>query len=348
MKIIKSLSILLAVLIVIFFVTNLFLPSKYEVSESIYIETTAAIPFALINQTSGWEQWSPWIDTNNRANYTFNGPKSGVGASILIKSGNDLTGELKCIESSYFDKIAYKLSFENSHASISNFRLKEHNNKTLLTWSIEGEFGFLKRWMNLFTKNYLRPDLLSGLQRIKKQSELLAQANLVFNEVDLPERYFLVVRDSAKHDDMVGISNAYSNALQEILEFVKLNNITTKGNPVSINLEYETNFVFEAGLPINTKSLPMLTGRVKLIKMPASRVIIGIYKGPYSLIGPSYSEIFNYMIKQEYKLIGSTWEEYINDPSSTAPSDLITHIHFPVVKVSSVYKEEIELPNDMP
>lgn len=348
MKIIKSLAILIAVIVAVYFVTILILPSKYEVSESVYIESIAAIPFALVNQTTGWEQWSPWLDTNNREKYTFSGPKSGVGASIIIKNGDELTGELKCIQSSFYDKIAYKLSFDNSHASVSNFKFKEHDRKTLLTWSIEGEFGFFKRWMNLFTKNYLRPDILTGLQRIKIQSELLAQANLNFNEADLPDRYYIVVRDSALHDDIVGISNAFSNAYLEIAEFVKLNNIKVEGNPVSINLEYAKYFVFEAGLPVNNKALPMLTGRLQLIKMPASRVVIGIYRGPYELIGPSYSEIYNYLVKQEYKLIGSTWEEYLNDPASTAPSDLITHIYFPVVKVSSIYKEDIEAPYDIP
>lgn len=57
-----------------------------------------------------------------------------------------------------------------------------------------------------------------------------------------------------------------------------------------------------------------------------------MYKGPYEAVGPTYGKVLAYIAANGYRPVGPFTEFYWNDPTTTAPADLLTEILVPVTK----------------
>ncbi len=57
------------------------------------------------------------------------------------------------------------------------------------------------------------------------------------------------------------------------------------------------------------------------------------HKGPYEEEGPTFEALMAWISENGYEIVGPVEEVYLNDPSVTAPQDLMTEIRFPVRKV---------------
>lgn len=74
----------------------------------------------------------------------------------------------------------------------------------------------------------------------------------------------------------------------------------------------------------------------ELLDLPGGEYAIGIHRGPYDRLHDSYRWLFGQWLPSTDREAANQpcHEIYVNDPATTAPADLITHICVPLVKTS--------------
>jgi carbon monoxide dehydrogenase subunit G len=123
-------------------------PADFRIERS---ETMAAPPadvFAQVNDFNNWQDWSPWAKLDTKATNSFEGPSSGEGA-IFKWSGNDDVGQgdMTITESRPNELIKIKLHFIRpmEGTNVTEFTFKPAGDKTLVTWAMSGQNGFVGR-----------------------------------------------------------------------------------------------------------------------------------------------------------------------------------------------------------
>lgn len=61
-------------------------------------------------------------------------------------------------------------------------------------------------------------------------------------------------------------------------------------------------------------------------------VAFAMHRGPYETVGSTYSELATWVEANGFEVIGPPEELYFSDPETTAPSDYLTEVRFPVAK----------------
>ncbi len=84
----------------------------------------------------------------------------------------------------------------------------------------------------------------------------------------------------------------------------------------------------EMGFPVD-KALPD-QGDIKVVQIPAGKVVSCMYKGPYSQMEEPYNEIMKWIENNGYILAGVYFEYYFNSPEEVPESELLTKIVLPL------------------
>ncbi len=72
-------------------------------------------------------------------------------------------------------------------------------------------------------------------------------------------------------------------------------------------------------------------GEVGASALPAGEAMTVVHVGPYPTLGQAYRRLEERMASEGRRPSGAPWEEYVDDPSLTATSELRTLVCWPVV-----------------
>ena len=74
-------------------------------------------------------------------------------------------------------------------------------------------------------------------------------------------------------------------------------------------------------------------GEIGVKEIPGGKYLVFRYKGPYSNLGSVYDTIYGHWIPEKGYTIREScgYESYVNDPSVTAPEEVLTDIYVPVM-----------------
>lgn len=127
-------------------------PSHFKIERSATIDARADVVYAQVVDFSKWPAWSPWEKLDPQSKKTFEGTTGQAGASYHWV-GNDQVGEGKMTlaEVKPSESIHIKLEFIKPMASVNDtrFTFAEQEGKTKVTWSMEGENGFMGKAFSL-------------------------------------------------------------------------------------------------------------------------------------------------------------------------------------------------------
>ena len=84
----------------------------------------------------------------------------------------------------------------------------------------------------------------------------------------------------------------------------------------------------EVAVPISGKTEG--TDEFKCYELPGGKMARILYKGPYQNSKPAYEKLFAWLEENGKSITGPIRELYLNDPSQTAPEDLLTEIFAPM------------------
>ncbi len=157
------------VLLALFAIVVAFQPSHYRVERSIQIVAPTLTVFDYVNDFNRWAAWSPWTRLDPQARFSAEGAPSGQGA-VLVWSGNDAvgSGRMEIVESRLGSSVDIATTFHRPIAgkSSATFRFSRlEDNKTEVTWTIEGTHSFLAKALSLFvgSDRALGPEMERGL-----------------------------------------------------------------------------------------------------------------------------------------------------------------------------------------
>lgn len=176
MKLIKIFILAFMALIIVLGVVGIFLPDTQRVERQITISTSAADVFPYINDLHKFNEWSPWAELDPKAQYTFSGPQSGVGAKMewLSEHRKIANGSIEVLESEHNKLVKSRLEFGMSGPALSSFNLQETDGGTQLRWRYDAYFeNSVSRYFGLLLDldKWIGSDYDKGLSNIKNLIE---------------------------------------------------------------------------------------------------------------------------------------------------------------------------------
>lgn len=172
MKILKIIGIVFLVIVVLFIIVGLFLPSKSYVERSVFIVAPSDAIYEEVNNITRFNKWSPWSEIDPATKYTYKGPDSGVGAKMAWTSESDRvgSGSMEIIEVRENEYVKNRMEFEGMDGNyISEIILEPQGEETTqVTWTYEGEVdNIMLKYMGLMIDDFLGPQYEQGLQKLK-------------------------------------------------------------------------------------------------------------------------------------------------------------------------------------
>jgi len=175
MKTLKKILLGLLIVVAVFVVVGLFLPSKYHVERSVVVQAKPATIFPWVNNLKKWNEWSPWTkEKDPTLVYTFEGPEEGPGAASKWDGKKFGDGSMRITESSEDKGAKYELEFNRGKfISSSVIAFEPQGDSTQVRWSTDGDVGGnpVNRYFGLFMGKMIGPDFEEGLAKLKVKVE---------------------------------------------------------------------------------------------------------------------------------------------------------------------------------
>ena len=117
-----------------------------------------------------WSDWLDWWDKDSSLELKYIESNNGHTSKMIWSSVNG-EGSLEIISESFSDSLKTISSTNGlvSYYGYWNFELI--NDKTKITWRINGSMPFYARFMTLFTDTIIGKDLERGLNNLKQKLE---------------------------------------------------------------------------------------------------------------------------------------------------------------------------------
>lgn len=141
--------------------------------------------------------------------------------------------------------------------------------------------------------------------------------------------------------DPASISSVMQQAFSTLGPYMGRHRLVPAGPPRAIYSEFneqETRFTLAMPCAIATGASAGHEDGVTIGVLPGLRAHRFTHRGPYSDLKTTYGAITGWMQKKglmkeasDWMKYSPMWEEYVTDPRSTAPADLVTYIYLPVV-----------------
>ena len=142
-----------AAVIAAFLIVVALQPSDFRIERSAAMRAPATAAFAQVNDFQNWRAWSPWEKVDPALKRSYEGPRSGIGASYAWIGNNDVgEGRMTITESRPGEMVRIRLEFFKPFAAVNTaeFSFKPVGENTSVTWSMAGRNSFLSKAICLF------------------------------------------------------------------------------------------------------------------------------------------------------------------------------------------------------
>jgi effector-binding domain-containing protein len=164
-----------------------------------------------------------------------------------------------------------------------------------------------------------------------KPPSAAASDEIFGEEVQLPERTLLMrTARTSWEDAWTSIVEAFK-AMRADAE--KLN-VKVIGNPLVIyRSTADDSFEFDAALPIEAAPATAPTEEgVRVGPSRSGKAIKFVYRGAFDAMDSTYELISNYIDSKKINAEDLSIEEYVTDPATTKPSEIVINIYMPLKK----------------
>ena len=164
----------LAIVLGLYLVVALVLPSKRHLVEKVETNRKLTIVFDSLNSLRRFKDWNPLVLRDPRMELSYSGPASGVGARMDYASKEERLGKgsWEITDSVPREKISYKIeNIERGDNKRTSFTFKPtgRNNRSVeITQSYDVDYGWdlLGRYSGLYVARHVGDDMKMGLARL--------------------------------------------------------------------------------------------------------------------------------------------------------------------------------------
>lgn len=256
----------LLIVIALFVVIGMFLPSKRSVSHSVETNRPMSTVNDILNGYTRFKDWNALVNHDPRIQLTASGPETGVGAKLDFRStqGSVGTGSWEIVESDPGEKVVYALDMPGrGHDKRMTFRFertgqRNQNVKITQRYTVDYGWDLLGRYAGLYVTREIGDDMKRGLEKLSNLLTTIPRFDYSSHEpgfqfADLPATNALVVTTAAKraNDD---IALAMTNQLKWIEQVIEKSGLEKAGPMRIVTNEFSTDtYGFDVVVPIRRK-----------------------------------------------------------------------------------------------
>ena len=339
MAVLKKIVIVLVLLVVALAGIGLLLPRRARAERSAVIDAPRATVFALVDGFGNFNKWSPWFEKDPGAKYTYEGPRSGVGAKMTWsgdpeKSGS---GSQEIVESRPWELVRTSLDFGPEGKARAQFTLTPEAGSTRVLWGFDTDLGMnpVNRYIGLMIGRMVGADYEKGLAGLKKLAEGLPKADFAGLEVETvevaPETVAYVAASSPQDEKAIGA--AIGSAYAQVGRFMAARRLKQSAPPITITTRWaDSVYEFEAAIPVDRAPEREVAAAspVQIKQTYAGRALRAIHRGPYGGMPATYEKLVAYAAAYAHEAAGPAWDQYVSDPGSTPAAELVTHLYMPI------------------
>ena len=314
MKPLRIIAIIVLVLVALFFIVALFLPSKVHVERSMVMNCKSYKIFDEVNNLQNWTAWSPFEDEDTSMKIIYEGPDSGVDAIMKWTSKMNGSGKLTIVESIPTTYIKAALDFMKSGTAQSEWNFIESDTGTIVTWILDiGNLPYpMGRYFGLAMPKMMNKTYDLGLTNLKNLCENLPEIEgIAINRINAQP--VLYIRDSAEVN-RIGLK--MTEMYGELMKYMSDKKIEMAGPPYAAYYTWDPlkPYVFEAGIPVKTPVAG--SGRIEAGEIASGKVLSAPFYGSYDKLGDIHIAIQKYLELKKMGYTGVPWEVYVTDPST--------------------------------
>ncbi len=308
MRVFKYLFFALLFLVIGFYLYGLLiLKDEVTVSRSIEIERPARMVYKSVNSMHNFNQWSPWPRLDPDAQFSYQGPKSGVGSQMTWSGNQEIgSGVQTIIETIEHEKVKTKTEFKSkgNEVSYTTYQLTELGpDRTQVEWIYEtnSEGNILRRYVGSMLDGILGPQYEQGLQNLKELVESQPVYDFsAINEISVDSQniLFIPVEVATQQD----INSELSSAYTRIMGFMGRNQLVAATPPMAVYKNIGTGvpggqgaWRINAAIGVNVDGLSGITSELQLGRIDGGRVLKLIQIGSYEQAEKSYELLDAYM-----------------------------------------------------
>ena len=164
----------LAIVLALFLVVGLLLPSSRHIEEKVETNRKLTIVYDTLNSMRRFSDWNPLVLRDPAVKLSHSGPESGVGAHLDYVSQNESigSGSWEITESIPREKVSYKIdNIERGSDKRTSFIFKptgRNNRNVEITQTFDVNYGWdlIGRYAGLYVARHVGDDMTLGLSRI--------------------------------------------------------------------------------------------------------------------------------------------------------------------------------------
>mgnify|MGYP000164966609 CR=1 FL=1 len=326
MRIIRIILIFIFVIVGLYLVASLFIPSKFTVERSQTLNAPTDIVFEQIVSFKNWEKWSPWKEKDPKMKSLF-GPNPGKeGSYWLWKSKKTGKGRMTATDIKDQEQVIYHLTVDKPFAMELDgvVKLEPNGNQTKVTWMVEGTNPFHLRVLNLLMDKQIGPDFELGLDLLKtiaeKESEILQKEYFGYRikETRFGGSKIGYVKKAIIIDEL---DEFFVKNYAKIKEEAQNCNFKIDGQPMALYYRWDyTNGVATVAAAIPVMGDSTLGEDFGLMQLQPQKALLLNYYGGYKSMANPYKALDNYIRNKNLRQVKPVIEEYIIGPKTQRDS----------------------------
>ena len=176
MKAVKYILIVFVSILLLMFVSALFVSKKYKVARSITINKPKTEIFNYIKYLKNQDEYSKWakMDANMRKVYSGKDATAGFKSAWSSDNSDVGKGEQEIVKITDGQQVDYKIRFEEPMKDVASSFMRTDSiaaDKTLVKWEISGNMTYPLNLMGLIMDKMIGGDIEIGLSNLKKIQE---------------------------------------------------------------------------------------------------------------------------------------------------------------------------------
>lgn len=357
MRTIRIITIVLATMMVAFFLWNLTLSGTYKAEISVHMDASSKEIRSEMNNLKSWENWATFLKSDTTLTVLYSTPSQGERAWISWTGVGNTGGRMEIIHlDSLQTELLISLNGFKGARSFITFTPKEEY--TTLAWTVEGELPFYARFMKAGFEKRVSSDLIESTTELNR---ILVNQRLPKMDVlnPLEDISSTGISDTTSKEDTTTIPQMIEHNLED--EYFFYESIETKWSKVTLTeclavfdelkshlaenainvpmvIQYDTfdptrDYV-KLNVGITMKSKEGINPKVKISVLPGGQYIQHQYQTRSLELHPGSQELDQYLQAHGFHMHGKVLELVRFD----AQSDKQTiHIRYPVISSSEEY-----------
>lgn len=329
----KKLLYVIVGLFVIYLILCLVGPGDVKIERSASVNAPAdVIKTRLTDLRLFHDAWSPWTEKDPGMKTTYTGEMGQPGSSMSWESDKKDVGKgTMTYVNTVGDSVLENLHFDGMGDAKVYFTVTPDGSANKVTWGMQNHIGFMMRGMMLFMNmdKMVGGDFEKGLTRLKPLMESGAAASAAatyeVKETSWEERDYIGKKEKLGFDRLAMF---FGENLPKAFEYANKNKLEIVSAPSGLFFSFdEAKKETECAAVVGVKKAKDVKG-LEVFHVPASRVLMVAYYGPYEKTMGAHEAINKYM-KEKGLSQSMVIEEYITDPMEEKDSSKwLTNIYY--------------------